>query len=299
MAIVSASYAKADKLAVGSHLTVAGTSVKVIGIADVASGSSDVYLPLGTAQTLSDMKKKVTDIYVAASSATSVTKLAADVKKVIPGVTVATSASLASDISGSLSSASNLASNLGKWLSIGALIVAILLAGLLMMSAVTRRVREFGTLKALGWRTRRIVGQVMGEGLSLGILGGIGGLALGIAGAEVISAVSPSLTATVGSPAALGASFGGFGGAGGGGGGTPFGGGATGSRFHPPSGAGAFPHHAAAAVHTVAVHLTAPLQGGAIGLALGLAILGGLVAGAFGAWRAGRLRPATALRRLE
>jgi ABC-type antimicrobial peptide transport system permease subunit len=32
---------------------------------------------------------------------------------------------------------------------------------------VSRRVREFGTLKALGWRTRRVVGQVMGEALAM------------------------------------------------------------------------------------------------------------------------------------
>jgi ABC-type antimicrobial peptide transport system permease subunit len=44
-----------------------------------------------------------------------------------------------------------------------ALVAAFLLAALLMMSAVTRRVREFGTLKALGWRSRRVVEQVMGE----------------------------------------------------------------------------------------------------------------------------------------
>jgi ABC-type antimicrobial peptide transport system permease subunit len=46
------------------------------------------------------------------------------------------------------------------------------------------------------------------------------------------------------------------------------------------------------------VHLTAPVTLGAVGLALLLAILGGLVAGAFGSWRAVRLRPAAALSRL-
>jgi ABC-type antimicrobial peptide transport system permease subunit len=49
----------------------------------------------------------------------------------------------------------------------------------------------------------------------------------------------------------------------------------------------------------VAVHLTAPVQGGTLLLAIGLAIAGGLIAGSFGAWRAARLRPAAALRRVE
>ena len=51
VALVSSSYAKSDAVKVGSTLTVAGTSVKVIGIADTASQSADVYLPLATAQT--------------------------------------------------------------------------------------------------------------------------------------------------------------------------------------------------------------------------------------------------------
>jgi len=36
-----------------------------------------------------------------------------------------------------------------------------------------------------------------------------------------------------------------------------------------------------------------------IALAVALAVAGGLIAGAFGGWRASRLRPADALRRVE
>jgi ABC-type lipoprotein release transport system permease subunit len=36
-----------------------------------------------------------------------------------------------------------------------------------------------------------------------------------------------------------------------------------------------------------------------IALAVALAVLGGLIAGTFGGWRASRLRPADALRRVE
>jgi putative ABC transport system permease protein len=177
-------------------------------------------------------------------------------------------------VSGALSSASSLTSSLGRWLSIAALAVAFLVAGLLMMAAVSRRVREFGTLKAIGWRTRRVVAQVVGEGMALGLLGGLAGVALGVAAAAAISAVEPALSATVGSTFATGG--GGFG---------PFaGGGATAGR---PGGGG---------VQSVLVHLTAPLQAHTILIALLLAVAGGLVAGGFGAWRAARLRPADALR---
>ena len=51
--------------------------------------------------------------------------------------------------------------------------------------------------------------------------------------------------------------------------------------------------------HTVSVTLTAPVAVSVILLAVLLAIAGGLIAGAFGGWRAARLRPAAALARVE
>jgi len=45
----------------------------------------------------------------------------------------------------------------------------------------------------------------------------------------------------------------------------------------------------------VPVHFSAPVSPGIIALAVALGIAGGLLAGTLGAWRAARLRPATAL----
>ena len=76
------------------------------------------------------------------------------------------------------------------------LIAAFLLASLLTMSAVSRRIREFGTLKALGWKSGRIVGQVMGESLAIGIIGGAVGVALGFAGAVLVGKFAPPLVSS-------------------------------------------------------------------------------------------------------
>ena len=65
------------------------------------------------------------------------------------------------------------------------------------MSAVCRRVREFGTLNALGWKGSRIVGQVLGESMVQGVLGAVLGVALGVLGARLIAAFSPALKATM------------------------------------------------------------------------------------------------------
>jgi ABC-type antimicrobial peptide transport system permease subunit len=177
-------------------------------------------------------------------------------------------------VTGSLASASSLAANLGRWLSVAVLAAAFGVASVLTMAAVSRRVREFGTLKALGWRSRRIVGQVMGESLAIGVAGAVIGVALGYGGTALIDTLAPKLTATVGASNAASVSGPG--------------------RLLSPGAAQAL----SGTGHSVSVTLSAPVTLGAVGLAVLLAVAGGLIAGSFGGWRAARLRPASALARV-
>jgi putative ABC transport system permease protein len=294
VAVVNADYATQKKLSVGSTITVAKTSFTVVGIASAGSDASDVFIPLARAQALAGLKGKVNTIYVAADSASNISGVAGEISGMLPKATVTTSSSLASEVTGSLSSAASLANNLGKWLAIAVLIAAFLLASLLTSGAVARRVREFGTLKALGWRSRRIVGQVMGESIAIGIVGGVIGVALGFAGAALVGKLAKPLSASVGQTTGS-ATPGGARTFGGGG----FGGGTGGGGFGGAGRPGGFLGRADAAAHTVTVHLSAPVTIGAVVLAVVLAIAGGLIAGGFGGWRAARLRPAAALSRVE
>ena len=100
----------------------------------------------------------------------------------LPDATVSSQSDLAATVSGSLSSASSLITNLGTWLSIIVLAVALALAVLFTISGVSRRTREFGTLKAIGWSNGRVVGQVAGESVVQGLIGGAAGLVLGFIG---------------------------------------------------------------------------------------------------------------------
>ena len=147
-----------------------------------------------------------------------------------------------------------------------------MLAVLFTISGVSRRTREFGTLKAIGWSNGRVVGQVAGESRGAGPhrrrrrprdrarrhLGDQHHLADDLDRADRA--------------------------AGGPGGGGP-GGGAVG-------GAAA----SSAATATTDIVLSAPLTLWVVVAAVGLAVAGGLIAGAFGGWRAARLSPAEALR---
>ena len=296
LALVDSNYATSNKIKVGNTVTIDKTSFKVIGIVTAPSGDTppDYYIPLTVAQTLANMKNDVNEVYVAATNGQDITSVASAIGKAVPGATVTDQNTLASQVTGSISSASSLANNLGKWLAIAVLIAAFLLASLLTMSAVSRRIREFGTLKALGWKSRRVVFQVMGESIAIGIVGGAIGVGLGFLGAAAVGHFAHPLTASVGSttssatPGGARAFTGGGGFGGGGTGGTGGTGGAGGFR-------GGFSHAAANVVPTVTEHLTAPVTLGAVLAAVLLAVLGGLIAGSFGGWRAARLRPAAAL----
>jgi putative ABC transport system permease protein len=286
VAVVDSNYATARKLHVKDTVTLANKKFTIIGIVTQPQASSppSVYIPLARAQALASnpatgksMKNEVNTVYVTAASATAIGAVQREIAKELPQATITSSSDLASEITGSAASAAKLAGALGKWLAILVLIAAFAVASLLTMAAVARRVPEFGTLKALGWRSSRIVGQVLGESVGTGIAGGLAGVGLGFAGVAIIDRVAPKLSASV--PAA----------------------GGTGPSTHVIGG-GAGPGGSlvspAASHATIAVPMSASVTASAIVLAVLLAVAGGLIAGSFGGWRAARLRPAAALARV-
>jgi len=291
VAVVDANYASAHKLKVGSAVTVASKKFTVVGIVTQPQASSppEVYIPLQRAQALATnpatgkpMKDEVNTVYVTAASAASIGAVRNEIQQLLPQATVTSSSDLASEITGSAASAAKLAGALGKWLAVLVLIAAFAVASLLTMAAVARRVPEFGTLKALGWRSGRIVSQVLGESVATGILGGALGVGLGFAGVAIIDKIAPKLSATV--PSATG-------------GGLQTSVAGPGGASGPVSGSGAGPISGASHA-TIAVPMSASVTIGAIVLAVLLAVAGGLLAGSFGGWRAARLRPAAALARV-
>jgi ABC-type antimicrobial peptide transport system permease subunit len=153
-------------------------------------------------------------------------------------------------------------------LALVVLLAAFLIAGLLTLSSVSKRVREIGSLRAIGWSRGRVVRQIMAETLGIGVVGGVIGIAVGSVICLVIGAVGPGLSVT-----------------------------STGLAVGASKVSGLLGQTTSATVAQT-VHLTAPIHPLTIVIAFAGALLGGLIAGAAGGWRAARLSPASALRDL-
>ena len=182
-ALVSGAYAAKHSLKVGSKLDLNGTSFTVVGLVSPPLGgqSADVYLPLKQLQTLAEPEGP-RERRARPRRRQRVGRQGAEGDQAaLPQAQVASSKEVADQISGSLVDAKNLSNNLGLVLSIVAAAAAFLLAALLALSSVGKRIRELGTLKALGWTQRMVVRQIAGESLAQGILGGVLGIGLGVA----------------------------------------------------------------------------------------------------------------------
>ena len=265
-ALVSTAYAARHSLEVGSTLNLNGAKFKVVGLVQPPLGgqSADVYLPLAQLQKLAGQKGLVNVVLVRADDSSSVGSVEQSIAANYSEAEVATSKQVADRISGSLVDAADLSHNLGLALSIVAAAAAFLLAALLALSSVGKRVRELGTLKALGWTQGKVVRQVAGESLAQGILGGLAGIAVGLLVIALINGFGPTLTAS--------STTGGF---------------------------SIFGVEQAATTASRTISLSAPAELSILAAGFGLALLGGLLAGAAGALRAARLRPADALRAVE
>ncbi|GAF77415.1 unnamed protein product [marine sediment metagenome] len=72
--------------------------------------------------------------------------------------------------------------------SLGAAIAGVVSIFIVMLISVIERLKEFGILKASGWSNRNIIGSVVVQSITIGLLGAAVGLAIGYGSGKGINA---------------------------------------------------------------------------------------------------------------
>ena len=268
--LVNTAYATQKGYKVGGSVTINSVKYSIVGLVNptLTGNTADLYFSLSYLQSISSSTGRINEVLVKVTNANDVNAVAKAIKAALPGATVLTSANLADQVTGSLSNAHKLANDLGGALAVVVILAAFLIAALLTLSSVAKRVREIGSLRAIGWSRGRVVRQIVAETAGIGILGGLIGIGVGAIICVIVGAVGPALSVT-----------------------------SSGLTVGASAVSGLIGQSTTSAVSTT-VHLTAPIHLLTILIAFAGALIGGLIAGAAGGWRAARLAPASALRDL-
>jgi len=173
------------KKKVGDTLTFNGNKYTITGIFETGNKELDSIggLSLEKLQAMDENDGKVDMIYVKINNDADINTVSQAVEKVYPGELTAI-ASL-EDFQRADDSL-----NMVETASLAISLLAIVIGGIgiinTMIMSVFERTREIGVLKAVGWKSRRILGMILGESIILTLLAGIIGIVLGVIGIEAI-----------------------------------------------------------------------------------------------------------------
>ena len=163
---------------VGDTLRVTGGAFRIVGIYETGDGFEDggAVISLKEAQTLLMRPRRASMFYVRLRDPTGEARLRARVERYFPDLTISTTSEFA-DRQMMIESLEIFA-----WAISG---LAVVIGGVGMTNtlfmSVFERTREIGLLRALGWGRGRILRLILGESLTLSLLGGLVGIGLGVA----------------------------------------------------------------------------------------------------------------------
>ncbi|KAF5042699.1 ABC transporter permease [Methanobacterium subterraneum] len=173
------------KKKVGDTITVNGGKYTITGIYETGNKELDSIggLSLGKLQSLDENEGKVDMIYVKINNNADLKTVSQGVVKTYPGEL--TTISSLEDFQRADDSL-----QMVETASMAISLLAIVIGGIgiinTMIMSVFERTREIGVLKAVGWKSRRILSMILGESVVLTILAGLVGIILGVIGIEAI-----------------------------------------------------------------------------------------------------------------
>ena len=174
-----------DSALAGRNVTLNGQPFQVIGIYTTANdfGDNHVFVPIEAFRATYHPGDKLSKIFVTVDSVAHVDEVVKDLKAALPeadAVTTPEAVSTARTTLGSLSVSSAYAAVL--LFAIGAVLVVFV-----MVLSTRERIREIGTLKAIGASNREVVVQFLAEAVTVSGLGGAGAILMAAPLAGVIS----------------------------------------------------------------------------------------------------------------
>lgn len=192
VAVVGRLYAKqrlginppSDLPAGGRRFLFNGQPFQVVGIYTTANdfGDNHVFMPLKAFRETYHPGEKLSKIFVTVDSVANVEQVVQELKAIPEAdvVTIPESVSTARSTLGNLSVASGYAALM--LFAIGAVLVVFV-----MILSTRERVREIGTLKAIGGSNREIIVQFLAEAVAISGLAGLGATILAVPLAHVLS----------------------------------------------------------------------------------------------------------------
>ncbi|MBM3128093.1 MAG: FtsX-like permease family protein [Chloroflexi bacterium] len=169
--------AKNLKKKVGDPLSVSGGSYRIVGIYETGTSYEDAggIMVLSEAQRIFKKPNQVSFYFVKLKDPSQADAVKQAVEARWPQVSVSRSSEFA-DKTNDMQSFRAMANALS--------FLSVLIGGVGIMNAmlmsVYERTREIGTLRALGWRRRRVVGMIVREALALSFVSGIVGIVFGM-----------------------------------------------------------------------------------------------------------------------
>ncbi|MBN1923290.1 MAG: ABC transporter permease [Nanoarchaeota archaeon] len=189
--LVNAELADKENLFIGSVVEINGENFRVVGIVDfelsIGFSYQLVVMNIDKARELSGYgDDEVGIINVLPDDTITIEKFMERLKDSLPNLSVFSSQQIGDMLDtflGALSAALWFVS------SIAAVVGGIVVMNTMLMS-VMERIKEFGVLKAIGWRDSHVVLMVVGEAVIIGLLGGVSGVVFGFIGSALVQLIT-------------------------------------------------------------------------------------------------------------
>jgi ABC-type lipoprotein release transport system permease subunit len=176
---------------VGDVLRLTGGAFRIVGIYETGNAFEDAgaVLPLEEAQALMLQPHRVSMVYIKLRAPSDADRLQARVERRFPDLGLSTTSGFADQ---------EMLMEVLEGFAMGVAGLAVIIGGIGMTNtlfmSVFERTREIGVLRALGWRRWRVLGLILGESVTLALLGGLVGIGLGVAAVSAINRSGSWLT---------------------------------------------------------------------------------------------------------